>query len=107
MKVILDQIDETPNKKKTKYKEWSFRFLIYTIIVNVFIFYLTINYITEFKQLLEGLNILLIISGATFTYLSYKNNEEKDMKYKSSIIGFAIFIILTVASLILYFKFDI
>lgn len=112
MKNILDQEQKKFEKGNTNYRKWSFRLLIYTIITNLTIFWLTIDYIeiihdestyTRNIGILEIANYILIALGCLLTYLGYKNNEEKDYKMRSSIIGFSILIGLTILALMMNF----
>jgi hypothetical protein len=106
-------------KENTNYKKWSFKFLIYIILLNILIAFMVANLVNQTGLViqLEGyeepknytgmyvliLNIvinLLFIAGVILTILSLKNKEEKDYKYKFSIYGYPIFILLSV---IIYF----
>ena len=100
----------------TNYKKWSFKFLIYSILLNFLIAFIVAN-TTTFEFQLEGyetpndnsdLNLLvltiltnlLFIAGIILTILSIKNKEEKNYQYKFSIWGYPIFIVLTIISML-------
>jgi len=100
----------------TNYKKWSFKFLIYIILLNFLIAFIVAN-TTTFKVQIEGyetandnsdLNLLvltiltnlLFIAGIVLTMLSIKNKEVKNYQYKFSIWGYPIFIILTLISVL-------
>ena len=103
----------------TNYKKWSFKFLIYIILLNFLITFIVAKSMTEttLKIQLEGYETpndktslylmiltilinLLLISGAVLTILSVKNKEEKNYQYKFSIWGYPIFIALSLISMI-------
>ncbi|MFY7671958.1 hypothetical protein ACOSP6_12805 [Tenacibaculum sp. MEBiC06402] len=92
-------------KKQTNYKNWSFRLLIYVILLNTVIAYLITAYqsfadkpdVFYLKKLpLALLTSLLFAVGIVFTVLSVNNKEEKDYKYYISVYGYPIFIIFTI-----------
>ena len=100
----------------TNYKKWSFKFIIYIIILNFLIAFMVVN-TTTFKIQSEGyetpndnsdLNLLvltiltnlLFIAGIILTILSIKNKEERNYQYKFSIWGYPIFIVLTIISIL-------
>ena len=92
------------NKKSTNYKKWSFKFLIYIILLNLLIAYLIATTpigLGNSEQTLElrlivlsFVNIALIISGIVLTILSFKNKEEKNYQYNISVYGYPIFILI-------------
>jgi hypothetical protein len=102
-------------KKETNYRKWSFKFLIYIILLNFLVAFMVYkvmmettliiqlegyekpeNYNLIYIQILNILISLLFIAGLVLTILSIKNREVKDYKYKTSIYGYSIFIILTI-----------
>lgn len=93
----------------TNYKKWAFKLLIYLIIINITVAYLVFNYAVgihdagRFQQNIMILalvgNIILIV-GTVLTILSIKNKEEKNYQYYASVIGYGLFIILTVLFLL-------
>ena len=94
--------------KETKYKKWSFRLLIYLIIINVLVAYFVINFavglhdVGRFEQNIGILSLvanLILIVGIVFTILSIKNKEHKNYQYYFSIIGYPIFLIMTLLSI--------
>jgi len=96
--------------KETKYKNWSFRLLIYLIIINGAVAYLVINFVNgfhDFGRLERNIGILsiianlLLILGIVFTILSIKNKEHKNYQYYFSIIGYPLFIVMTLLSIFL------
>ena len=94
--------------KETKYKKWSFRLLIYLIIINVLVAYFVINFavglhdVGRFEQNIGILSLvanLILIVGIVFTILSIKIKEHKNYQYYFSIIGYPIFLIMTLLSI--------
>lgn len=93
----------------TNYKKWAFKLLIYLIIINITVAYLVFNYAVgihdagRFQQNIMILalvgNIILIV-GTVLTILSIKNKEEKNYQYYASVIGYLLFIVLTVLFLL-------
>ncbi|CAL2091252.1 hypothetical protein [Tenacibaculum sp. 190524A02b] len=91
-------------KKVTNYKKWSFKFLIYVVLLNILIAYLTAitpiglgnnGEILSIRITVLSLLILgLLVSGIVLTILSVKNKEEKNYQYKVSIYGYPIFILI-------------
>ena len=104
MENILDNIEE--NKKPlTNFKKWSFRLFIYAIIANLVIAYKIANFVSlihdeeALSRDLIILSIVIIICltiGSVLTFLSYKNKEEKNYQYYTSIWGYPILIALTI-----------
>jgi len=103
-------------KDRTNYKKWSFKFLMYIILLNFLIAFMVAN-TTSLKVQVEGygipndnsgLNLLvltvltnfLFLAGIVLTMLSIKNKEAKNYQYKFSIWGYPIFIILTLISMV-------
>ena len=93
---------------ETKYKKWSFRLLIYLIIINVLVAYLVMNFAVgfhdtgRFEQNIGILSLvanLILIVGIVFTILSIKNKEGKNYQFYFSVIGYPIFLVLTLLSL--------
>ncbi|GAB4161553.1 MAG: hypothetical protein Tsb0033_19220 [Winogradskyella sp.] len=93
---------------ETKYKKWSFRLLIYLIIINALVAYLVMNFaigfhdIERFEQNIGILSLvanLILIVGIVFTILSIKNKEGKNYQFYFSVIGYPIFLVLTLLSL--------
>ncbi|WP_431164827.1 hypothetical protein [Tenacibaculum halocynthiae] len=94
--------------KETKYKKWAFKLLIYLIIINVLVAYLVMNFAVgfhdagRFEQNIGILSLvanLILIIGIIFTILSIKNKEGKNYQYYFSVIGYPIFLVLTLLSL--------
>lgn len=91
-------------KKNTNYKRWSFKFLIYIVLLNLLITYLVARTpigLGNNEQMLEGkliilsfINIALLISGIVLTILSFKNKEEKNYQYNVSVYGYPILILI-------------
>ncbi len=96
-------------KKTTNYKQWSFRLLIYLVVINGVVFYQTINMNTlaDNSQVallinLEGiLGGVFLIAGVVLTIMSHIKREERNYQYKVSVWGFSFFIIITIVTLIL------
>ena len=95
-------------KGKTNYKKWSFKLLIYLVLINITIAYLVFNLVVGLNDMgvfnrnttiLSVLATLLLIIGITLTILSIKNKEEKNYQYYFSIIGYPIFIVISILSL--------
>lgn len=89
---------------KTNYKKWSFKLLIYLIVINFVVAYLVFNFTiglhdtNKFQQNINILSLitnLILIAGIILTFLSIKNKEAKNYQFYFSIIGYPIFIILT------------
>lgn len=97
-------------RKDTNYKKWSFKFLIYILLLNALVAYLIITTPIGFGNSGEmlgirllGLSLLifgLLIAGIVLTILSFKNKEEKNYQYNISVYGYPIYIFI---SLILSF----
>jgi hypothetical protein len=88
--------------KTTNYKRWSFRFLVYIILLQLTIFYKIYTFEPgihdpsghSFKiSIASGLVIVLLFPGIIFTILTIVNKERKNYKYFFSIIGFPILLI--------------
>lgn len=97
-------------KKSTNFKKWSFRLLMYLIIINVAIAYLVINYMVGFHDpnifnrnvlILSMVANLILLAGIILTIFVVKNKEHKNYQYYFSVIGYPIFILLTILSSIL------
>lgn len=94
--------------KSTNYKKWSFRLLIYLIIINITVAYLVVNYAVgihdegHFKRnirILDLVGIVILIIGVVLTILSIKNKEEKNYQYYAAIIGYLFFTIMALLSI--------
>ena len=92
-------------KKETNYRSWSFRLLVYVLLLNAVTMYLTIKFTPLVHDserfyirmlLLSVLALILFITGVILTVLSVNNKEDKDYKYKISIYGYPIFFIVSV-----------
>jgi DMSO/TMAO reductase YedYZ heme-binding membrane subunit len=95
-------------KKETNYKKWSFKLLIYLILINVAIAYLVYNLAVGFNDMevfnrnttiLSIIASIILVVGIILTILSIRNKETKNYQYYFSIIGYPIFIFFTVLSL--------
>ena len=93
---------------KIVYKKWSFRLLLYLIIINMTSFYMIANYADGFdnaEKLTQNLKIISILGnlflliGTILSILSIAKKEEKNYQYYISIIGYPFFILLTLISL--------
>ncbi|MDI9310542.1 MAG: hypothetical protein QM535_10020 [Limnohabitans sp.] len=92
------------------YKNWSLRFLIYKIIIEVYlgiiyfnqpvVFNIGIEKIEEPQNLsiliFKLLSILFSILGIVFLTLSVIKKEEKDWKFYTSLIGQSVLIIFSI-----------
>ncbi len=78
---------------KSNYRKWSFRFLIYLIVLNIFVAYDVSQ--GEFDGwrmiLLSVLTLGLWIGGIVLTAKSHLANEDRDFQYYASLWGFAIY----------------
>jgi polyferredoxin len=92
-------------KKETNYRSWSFRFLIYILLLNVLIIYLTITLIDLDSHIenyyirmlvLSAMIWFLLIAGVVLTILSVKNKEKKDYKFHLSVYGYPAYTILNI-----------
>ena len=69
------------------YKNWSYKFFIYTIILNIIVAFLVIQS-TVFNNYAQQINVCAIISavflilGIIFGIISYNKKEETDYKKK-------------------------
>ncbi|WP_299603199.1 hypothetical protein [uncultured Aquimarina sp.] len=104
-------------KKSTNYRTWSFRFLIYLLLLNILVAYMVATHVNlpitiegyekpenntgTMLFILGGLTNLLFVAGAVLTVLSITKKEKRDYKYFVSIIGYPIFLVLGVASILL------
>ena len=92
-------------KKETNYRSWSFRLLIYVLLLNLVTMYLTIQFIPFVHDgerfyirmlILSVLAMLLFIAGVILTIFSVRNKEKKDYKYKVSVYGYPIFFLISI-----------
>lgn len=107
---------KTVNKKTVNYKTWSFRFLIYLILLNALVAYIIVTSTTLliesegfekpknnselYFHILTILTNILLILGIILTIISILKKEQKDYKYIFSIIGYSIFLILAIITII-------
>lgn len=95
---------------KLNYNKWALRFIIWIIIINIAIVYLTVNYVnfprvennngmTLFFLRVLG-NVLLLLSIIFITISSVKK-EEKNYQYWISIAGIMLFGIIPLISILL------
>lgn len=103
MNNIIDEPENSLGQKSTKYTYWSFRSLIYVVILNIIIFFLTINQseilgkrFSSTISILEMLNILLIIIGSILCFLAVKDKEEKSNRKIAVMIVYPLIIFFTV-----------
>jgi len=89
------------------FKNWAFRFTVWIIIINLIVFYLTINYVdfpgfddnTGLRLYYLGIiSLILLILSISFIVISSIKKEVKDYKYWVSIAGIFIFGILPLLS---------
>lgn len=92
-------------KKETNYRSWSFRLLIYVLLLNLLAMYLTIQFIPFIHDeerfltrmlILSALAMLLFIAGVILTIFSVRNKEKKDYKYKVSVYGYPTFFLISI-----------
>ena len=85
------------------FKNWAFRFTIWIVIINLIIFYLTVDYVnipgfednTGLRLYYLGfISLILLLLSITFIVISSVKKEIKDYKYWISIAGILIFVIL-------------
>lgn len=117
---ILEWTEISGMKKETNYRKWSFKFLIYAIILNGLIAFIIVRSLNEttLKIQLPGFEVsknntdtylifltiltnLIFVAGLVLTILCFKNKEVKDYKYKISMYGYPIFIMLSILTLFL------
>ncbi|WP_417861412.1 hypothetical protein [Winogradskyella sediminis] len=107
---------QTITNKSTNYRTWSFRFLIYLFLLNLLVAYIIATSTTLMIEsegyekpannsdlilsIIVVLTNIFLISGIILTVLSIIKKEKKDYKYIVSIIGYSIFLIITILSLI-------
>jgi len=96
------------SKNETNYKKWSFKFLIYLIIINIAVFYMVVNFANGFddsEKFNSNLNIISIIGnsilliGIILLGLSIIKKEKKNYQFYVSFFGYSIFLILVISSL--------
>ena len=95
---------ETDSEGQTNFKKWSFRLFVDLIFVNALIFYHVTT--SAFPQPLvilvfSILSLIFLIVGGVCLILSIVNKEQKNYQYWVSIIGFPLYLILTI---FLYFN---
>ncbi len=112
MEERFKEFDIKKGPRKTNFKKWAFKFLVYIILLNVLVAYMmtrttlviTPVEITDTSNLsfyvfiCSLLATLLLIAGVLLTILSVARREEKNYQYYISLIGYPIFIILTIIS---------
>ncbi len=103
-------MNTTNFKKETNFKKWAFRFLVYLIFINIAAFYLGVNFANGFDNLdlyeskmtiLSLLGTILLLAGIIFTILSVTKKEKKNYQYYISLIGYPLFLIVTILSMVL------
>ena len=90
------EIDEV---RQTNFKRWSFRLFIDLIFVNALIWYhLTTSVFPQLlvMQIFSILGLLFFIAGCVFLILSIARKEQKNYQYWVSLIGFSLYLILTI-----------
>ncbi|SEC84823.1 hypothetical protein SAMN04489761_3761 [Tenacibaculum sp. MAR_2009_124] len=92
-----------------KFKKWSFRFLIYTIITQVGLSYLIAiynsisydqNVFSRNLQILSAVNIITLIIGISFLIISLINKEDKNYQIYAGIVIYPILAVYTLLSFI-------
>ena len=95
----LDNI--TPESGKTNFKKWAFKFLIYSVALNLILISKLLNHSgygssDKLVFLINSTSIiidLLVLSGSILTILSISKNEKTDYKYWLNIIGYSLLIL--------------
>lgn len=96
------------SKNETNYKKWSFKFLIYLIIINIALFYMEVNFANGFNDsekfnynlnLISIIGNILLLIGIILSVLSIIKKEKKNYQFYISIFGYSIFLILPILSL--------
>jgi len=93
------------SKNETNYRKWSFKFLIYLIIINIAVFYIVVNFTNDSEKFNSNLNIISIIGnlilliGIILLGLSIIKKEKKNYQFYISIFGYSFFLIRTILSL--------
>ncbi len=81
---------------KIIFKNWAFRFMIWIIIINMIVFYLTINYVnfpgvennTDSTLLyLEVISIVLMFLALAFIIMSMIRKEKRNYQFWIAIVG--------------------
>ncbi len=94
---------------KRQYKKWSFIFLVALVALNVLSFYIVVNrdslledhlhfYLT--LSIISGISNLFLASGIVLTALFLLNKEHKDYQFFASIIGYPLFLVLYLLTII-------
>ena len=92
--------------KHLTYKDWSFLFLIFVIILNIvvafwIVFHLTtadIEYEKAFSLRILILGVastIFFLDGSILTILNIVKKESKDYKYYFSVIGYPVFLLVS------------
>ena len=74
------------------YKNWACKFFIYTIILNIIVAYLVVQYTMFYNYSMQIiicaiLSTVLLVLGIIFGIISYKKKEENDLKKKLGLYG--------------------
>lgn len=102
--------DFEETKKETNFKKWSFKLLVYVIIINLVIAYLVARFMPlihnvetfNLRLLILGIvaNVLWLI-GLVLMILSVVKKETKNYQYYFSVLGYPLYIIFTMSSTLL------
>ena len=94
----FDEFETHEKPKETNYKKWAFKCFIYIVLLNVLVAYMIVkgNYEPLAILVCSILATLVLFLGTALTILTVTKKEEKNYQYYVSVIGYPIFIILTV-----------
>ncbi len=90
--------------KNNNFKSWSFRLLIYLLIINIVVFYMVVNFDDGFDNsekfnqnlyILSMIGNLILLIGVVLTIFSVVKREEKNYQYYTSVIGYPIIMIIS------------
>ena len=87
------------DERRTNFKKWSFRFFIDLIFVNGLIFYhVTISSSPQLLviEIFSILSLIFLIAGCVFLILSIINKEQKNYQYWVSVVGFPLYLVLSI-----------
>lgn len=97
-------LDYDEKEKTTNYRKWSFRFLIYLVLLSCLGFYIMPSMIVASETVIFSKRILIfgwvlkifLCFGIFFMILMIRNNETRDYKYWISLIGISLFFLTSI-----------
>ncbi len=105
--IIFAMMNNIETNNKTNFRKLAFRFFIYALLINSLAFYLTINYtnftndVEDFKNRMVMISVVgnvIVVLGSLFTYISFKNKEERNYQFYIAFFGYPFMLLLTIAS---------